>query len=234
MSPMPGHTLYDILEVRQDATLPQIERAYRIALHTYSPGSAATYSLLAEDEAAEILRRVEEAYTVLSDARTRREYDTRLGLSAPPPASRPPEAFAPEPLAPEAPPAAERYAVEEDFAPEPPKEPLPVARESFALGSGGDPLEPLSASEPEDGVFDGPVLRRIRLSHGIEIEEIAAVTKINPSHIEAIESNRYVDLPRPVYLRGFLKEYARQLRLDPLRVADSYTARMSERAGGRR
>jgi len=71
-------TFYELLEVESDATTQQIERAYRIARSTYQPGSVATYSLCTDEDNAETLRRVENAYQILSDARLRREYDARL------------------------------------------------------------------------------------------------------------------------------------------------------------
>ena len=86
---------------------------------------------------------------------------------------------------------------------------------------------------PENGVFDGDVLRRIRVSLGIELEEIVATTKINEHHLRAIEGNRYDALPPPVYLRGFLRQIAKCLSLDPAAVADSYTARMRETSARR-
>ena len=86
---------------------------------------------------------------------------------------------------------------------------------------------------PENGIFDGDVLRRIRVSLGIELEEIAATTKINEHHLRAIEGNVYDQLPPPVYLRGFLKQIAKCLSLDPGHVADSYTGRMRETSARR-
>jgi flagellar biosynthesis protein FlhG len=83
---------------------------------------------------------------------------------------------------------------------------------------------------PENGVFDGEVLRRIRVSLGIELEEISSITKINSQHLRSIEGNQYDVLPAPVYLRGFLKQIAKCLSLDPAQVADSYSNRMRESA----
>ncbi len=200
--------LYDILEVTADATLQEIERAYRIAHSTYQPNALATYSVFSDAQAGDILRRVDEAYTVLSDARMRREYDARLRREGAgetlPPALDPPVREPPPPL----PPTASGWSQLPDRAP-------------------GPRLE--DSLEPEDGVFDGPVLRRIRLSRGIELEEISSVTKINETYLRHIEENRYIDLPPSVYVRGFLKEYARTLRLDARRVADSYMRRYEER-----
>jgi flagellar biosynthesis protein FlhG len=203
---------YEVLEAPFEGTPQQIERAYRIARATYLPSSGATYSLFSAEESAAILRRIEEAYAVLSDARLRREYDARLGRAeAPTPGGvRPERAEAPKPLEP----VRERR-------PEPP--PRLPARE----------LDLENGLAPENGVFDGEVLRRIRVSLGIELEEISTITKINDAHLRSIEANQYEVLPAPVYLRGFLKQIAKCLSLDPARVADSYTDRMRESASRR-
>lgn len=212
MRALAEQSYYEVLEAPLEGTPQQIERAYRIARATYLPSSGATYSLFSAEESAAILRRIEEAYAVLSDARLRREYDARLGRTeiATPPSVRPARAEAPKPLEP----VRERR-------PEPPQR-LP-ARE----------LDVENGFAPENGVFDGEVLRRIRVSLGIELEEISTITKVNDVHLRAIEANAYDVLPAPVYLRGFLKQIAKCLSLDPARVADSYTDRMRESASRR-
>ena len=58
---------YEVLEVAQEATPQDIERAYRIARATYQPASTATYSIFSDEENGDILRRVDEAFAVLSD-----------------------------------------------------------------------------------------------------------------------------------------------------------------------
>ena len=196
-----------------EGTPQQIERAYRIARATYQPQSTATYSLFSTDESASILRRIEEAYAVLSDARLRREYDARLRRIDPRPGAEP----APAPTR-TAPPVRE-------FVPEPPLRARSEPRRDESDLDGG--------LAPENGVFDGDVLRRIRVSLGIELEEIVATTKINDHHLRAIEGNRYDALPPPVYLRGFLRQIAKCLSLDPTAVADSYTSRMRETSAKR-
>jgi len=203
-------TYYELLEAPFEGTPQQIERAYRIARATYAPTSTATYSLFSSDESASILRRIEEAYAVLSDARLRREYDARLRRVDPRPGAPTAPAAAPARVAPPVRPAAQ---VPLRTRPEP-------SRDDAAELDGG--------LAPENGVFDGDVLRRIRLSLGIELEEIVATTKINEHHLRSIEANRYEVLPPPVYLRGFLRQIAKCLSLDPAAVSDSYTARMRE------
>jgi flagellar biosynthesis protein FlhG len=65
----------------------------------------------------------------------------------------------------------------------------------------------------------------------VELEDISVTTKINETYLRFIEENRYQDLPAPVYVRGFLREYAKCLHLDPNRVTQSYMERLSTRAG---
>jgi len=190
---MDEQTHYEVLEVPMDASPQQIARAYRIARATYQPGSTAAYSLLSEEETAEVLRRVEGAYAVLSDERLRREYDGRLRMAG---------------MLDRAVPA---------MVPQPEVQPRPVRRV----------LEPRIELEepvlPEDGIYDGDVLRRIRMSRGIELEEVSHITKIGPEYLASIEANRYDMLPPMVYVRGFLREIARCLKLDPRVVVETYT-----------
>ena len=206
MIPLAEQNYYDLLEAPAEGTPQQIERAYRIARATYAPSSTATYSVFTPDECASILRRIEEAYAVLSDARLRREYDARLRRADPRAGLAGAPAQAAAALAPRARPAL-------------PSRPLDSEIESGLA--------------PENGVFDGDVLRRIRVSLGIELDEISSTTKINEHHLRAIEANAYEQLPPPVYLRGFLKQIARCLSLDAGAVADSYTARMRETSARR-
>ena len=208
--PLAEQTYYELLEAPFEGTPQQIERAYRIARATYAPSSTAVYSIFSADECAAILRRIEEAYAVLSDARLRREYDARLRRTEPRPGV--PTTAAPPAAAPQ------RVLEHRPAPPVRPAAPDPELDGSLA---------------PENGVFDGTVLRRIRVSLGIELEEISATTKINDHHLRAIEGNHYDQLPPPVYLRGFLKQLAKCLSLDPNHVADSYTGRMRESSARR-
>ncbi len=207
MRPLLDLNFYETLEVPPDATLQTIERAYRIARATYHPTSAATYSVFCEEENAEILRRVEEAYAVLSQARLRREYDARLRREELGDRPRPAREPAPAPSPP-------RNVVR---APSPP---LPPQIEFD-----------LAPVEPEDGMYDGPALRRIRMSRGIELEEISSLTKVGEFYLQCIEANRYRELPAPFYLKGFLREFAKCLKLAPKRVVESYMQVFRERGG---
>ena len=79
-----------------------------------------------------------------------------------------------------------------------------------------------------DSEFSGALLRKVRESQGVEVMEICAKTKITRTHIEAIEEERFSDLPAIVYVRGFVIELAKFLKLDPVQVQKTYLRRMRE------
>ena len=86
-----------------------------------------------------------------------------------------------------------------------------------------------------DTEFTGALLRKVREAHGIEVSEISERTKIGKAHLVAIEEEDFAALPAAVYVRGFVAEVAKFLRLDPPQVQRTYLRRMRERlvAGGR-
>jgi cytoskeleton protein RodZ len=58
-------------------------------------------------------------------------------------------------------------------------------------------------------------LRAAREAQGLTIYQVADVTKIRTDHLRALEEGRYQAFAAPVYVRGFVRTYARVLRLDP-------------------
>jgi flagellar biosynthesis protein FlhG len=75
----------------------------------------------------------------------------------------------------------------------------------------------------------GSALRKLRETRGIELGDIAHRTKISERHLRAIEDERFGDMPAAVYVRGYVMEYAKALRLDAPRVAESYLRRFNAR-----
>jgi curved DNA-binding protein CbpA len=103
---------------------------------------------------------------------------------------------------------------------------LPFPPEGPAgVGGGGEP----GRVELPD-VITGADLKRIREARGIALRDIATQSKIGMRFLEYIEEDRLPYLPAPVYLRGFLQEYARVVGLDPARVVASYMGRLAKRA----
>ncbi|ETW93445.1 MAG: hypothetical protein ETSY1_39180, partial [Candidatus Entotheonella factor] len=60
----------------------------------------------------------------------------------------------------------------------------------------------------------GPYLRSEREQQGIDLHDIASMTKIQPKFIEALEADDYDRLPKGPFVIGFLRSYAQCLSLD--------------------
>ena len=61
----------------------------------------------------------------------------------------------------------------------------------------------------------GEDLRMERLSRGIALEEITAITKISQRHLIALEQDRFRMLPGGILSKGIVRGYASALGLDP-------------------
>jgi flagellar biosynthesis protein FlhG len=79
-----------------------------------------------------------------------------------------------------------------------------------------------------DTEFSGPLLRKVREASGIELAEICERSKIARAHLAAIEEEQFEALPAVVYVRGFLNELAKYLKLDPAQVQRTFLRRMRE------
>lgn len=85
----------------------------------------------------------------------------------------------------------------------------------------------LPGSDAETVSF-GTWLRRQRELREISLREIADVTKISIRYLEALEQDRFDVLPAPVFAKGFLREYARYVGVDPDEVVNSYLTAQEE------
>lgn len=68
-------SLYDVLEIPRDATLPQIKKGYRRMAMKYHPDKQHQTN---DPKAAEMFIQVIEAFTVLSNESLKKSYDERL------------------------------------------------------------------------------------------------------------------------------------------------------------
>lgn len=81
--------------------------------------------------------------------------------------------------------------------------------------------------EIEDTIeFTGDFLKKIREYKNLNIERLSDMTKVSKMYLVAIENEEFTKLPAPVYVRGFVFQYAKCLKLTPDVVANSYLARM--------
>ena len=68
----------------------------------------------------------------------------------------------------------------------------------------------------------GAALRRRREDKQISLEQIESTTRIRQSFLRAIEAGNIDKLPEPIYIRGFIKQYAEALDLDGTELANSF------------
>jgi cytoskeleton protein RodZ len=61
----------------------------------------------------------------------------------------------------------------------------------------------------------GDKLTRARVALGLGISDVAAKLKLSERQIEAMEAEDFAQLPGEVFSRGFVRNYARLLKLDP-------------------
>ena len=203
MKPLSEQDHYEVLEVPRDASGETVERAYRLARATYEDDSLAGYSVLGDADSAAIRERIETAVRVLADTESRRAYDASLR--------------AVEPHAePELRPEDQVQAVLEMEAP--------------LAEAGIEPFEELD--EEPGGDFDGPRLRRSRMRRGLELDDVARVTKVNPTYLRFLEEERFEELPARVYVRGFVTLYAGCIGLEAKLVAEDYMRRFDEQCSG--
>lgn len=68
----------------------------------------------------------------------------------------------------------------------------------------------------------GHILREAREARGLTLAEAEAQTRINQRFLQALEMGEYAVLPTPAHTRGFLRNYARFLSLDPTPLLARY------------
>ncbi|MFC4159223.1 helix-turn-helix domain-containing protein [Chitinimonas lacunae] len=66
----------------------------------------------------------------------------------------------------------------------------------------------------------GAILAAHRRESGYSVDDVAAKLKLAKRQVEAIEADRYRDLPGNTFVRGFVRNYARMLQLDPQPLLD--------------
>jgi curved DNA-binding protein CbpA len=203
---------YQILEVPYQASWGEVQKGYELVKATYSKGAMASYSLFDFTERGTILDKIEEAYHVLSHPEKRYQYDQALSATVPELAKqqRPVPLL---PLTPEAIAALRPLSV----APAAPAAPAPA---TLAPLPAPDPVKTEIETAKEDSTA-GARFRSLREKQGVSLAEIADKTRINIVYLEYIEANRYGALPAPVYVLGYLKQYAKIVGMDNA-IVDQY------------
>lgn len=242
---------YEILEVSPEASQSEISEAYNRAKNAYSGSSIALYSIMTEDECQAILEMVEEAYAILGEPGKRSQYDKARGFNT----NRVEEIktnsdaenladLAQEMNQNNSESNSQNYfqnyskeehkkkiksqaPVQEDFKLSQRKEAevsKVSAKNRFSLKYSIDDNFEEEIGKCQD--FTGEFLQKIREYKGVDIERMSDMTKISKTYIRNIEAEDRDNLPADVYVRGFVYQYAKTLKLNPDLVASSYIQRI--------
>lgn len=68
----------------------------------------------------------------------------------------------------------------------------------------------------------GALLRSERENRGLSHEQVAQITRLRKRFLEALENEEWENLPPSVFVKGFIKSYAKALGLDEGKLLDLY------------
>jgi len=152
---------FDFLGLTQEASVEEVERAYRKLRSLYSEESLATYSLLEDSDRQEKLELLHDAYQRILQSHQHASTDL------------------------------------------------------VALERRLDSLSPKSQVICIDADYKqtpGLFLQQLRKGWALSLKDISARSKVSVNILQNIEDQRFDALPVPVYLRGFLREFAKMVK----------------------
>ena len=198
MSKVFNGTYYELLEVHPGSPQHEVSRAYERAKITYSTENPALYTVFSSEEARELMKLIDEAYSVLGNAIYRNRYDEILKD----PETKIEELTFQDIVGPLGGTKVDKQKIHfrPDYKVDPAMEDL-ILRHDHC---------------------DGEFLKKVREYKNITLEKMSEITRINPHFVRAIETNDWEELPALVFVRGFVVQISRILGLDEKKTADSF------------
>ncbi len=201
---------YELLNLSIVANANEIQQSYLHLTSVYSEGSHAVYGALNEDERGLMVKNIQKAFETLINPVAREKYDTEtLMLNE-----------------------EERKKIYAEKSNDQPNGGINGLNNmsAFPLSSDGAASEDnggydLSKTPSTAQTISGSHLRDIRIAKGASLNDISDRTKVKKSYLEAIEREDVKSFPAPVFMKGFLKAYAKALGLDPNEVSQKYLAK---------
>ncbi len=216
---------YEILEIPSDASPEEIHQGYIRSKNAYSHDSLALYSLMSKEECEKIIETINEAYSIISDPDKRQQYDKARGIK--------------------------KTYIHHPFQSSPSKEdPFSIGKNEEVQKASHSQTLPSDHTRPERTLknivasnrfklsfsvnenfekeiesaveFTGDLLQKIREYKNVDIRRMSEMIKVSKIHIVNIEEENLSKLPALVYVRGFVYQYAKCLKLNPDFVATSY------------
>lgn len=215
---------YEVLEVSSSSTPEEIHQGYLRAKSAYSQDSLALYSLMSSDECEQIVDLINEAYTIVSDPHKRRLYDEARGINQDLSDSFRQQSlsssdFKNENIAHRIGQTGESLG-SQSMA-------IIVARKKFQLEYKVD--QDFEKEIEQATEFSGEFLKEIREYKNVDIIRMSEMTNISKAYIRNLEEEDTEQLPATVYVRGFIYQYAKCLKLNPDLVASSYSYRIKNK-----
>jgi DnaJ-class molecular chaperone len=195
---------YEILETPYNSSFELLKENYTKARNAYSSDSLALYSLLSDEECSRVLETIDEAYSILSDSSKRKLYDEAKGIKT-----------------------EIKDSNESDTNITKSEKSTPKVSMNKILSSNVFSLDFKTIPEMEKEIeqcteFSGEFLQKVREYKNVDIKRMADLTKVSKTYIKYIEEENFAGLPATVYIRGFVYQYAKTLKLNPELVATSY------------
>lgn len=195
-----AYNYYDILEVSPHCAQHEVTTAYERARTTYSGENPAIYTIFSEEEARDLLKLVEEAYSVLGNKTLRAIYDEKLAQAGVKHSDLSYESL---------------KAQSQIHVPEKPNKPH-QGKIEYSID---ESFEKEIASLID---WNGDWIKKVREYKKLPLERMSEVTKISAYYINAIEKCDPTNLPAPVFVRGYVSQISKVLGLNEKAVCDGY------------
>lgn len=208
MKPIEDFNYYEILEVSYGASSFEIRQAYKEALSVYNEDSLVTYSFFTDEQREKVLKQIEEAFLTLIDEDKRAEYDEMLVDAGKIDASKLKRKKTKKPIP--------LFQTNKKSLGE--KTLFKRVQEKIEQEDVRKRLDSILAKE----TISGADLKKLRESLDVALEEIFEIARVRVSILKSIEGDEVEDLPSAIYLKNFLKSYAKILQLDPNKIVEGY------------
>jgi len=219
---------YELLEVSMSADEEEIRRTYDRIKNIYAEDSLITYGLYSDQEIKEFREQVEQAFRILVDEENRRDYDRSLIA---------------EPLKRKKSYKVSSQSDDDDIDSMSDDGVMEKGRdykdgEGFDSDGDFDKKTILSHRQsttsvkksrksqqqvviPEDAVITGELLKDLRKEADIDLKGISENIKVSVTNLRNLEDENWESLPAWVYVRGFIIQYAKSLKIPPDNVLEA-------------